>query len=82
MSESQATKNKNQSDLNDSQAVDNAISHHQIEALQKKVDELERSVKALTEERNSYLKGGIIVLGSIVMGLLIWIFKSITEHPK
>lgn len=42
--------------------------------------ELRRQLEVLTEERNHYLKWGIITLGSMVVGLVTWIVTNLGSH--
>lgn len=80
--DSQATKNNIQKHLNESQAINNAISLHKIESLEEEVKDLKARVEALASERNNALKFGVILLGSTVIGLVVWIFNIFVSHPK
>jgi hypothetical protein len=45
-----------------------------------RVEILETQLKELREDRDKFLKWGIIVLGGAVVGLVTWIFNLITKH--
>lgn len=65
-----------------SQETTNAITEKELAALKKTVDDLEAAVKGLQQERHSALKWGIMTLGSIVLGMGVWIFNYVTGHLK
>lgn len=46
---------------------------------QRRVEEIERTVKELKEDRDKFLRWGVIVLGGTVVGLVTWIFKLVTR---
>ena len=58
-----------------SQETINAIAAERIAALEDKLNKL-------AEDRDKALKWGIITLGSIVIGLLTWIFNFFVGHFK
>lgn len=80
--EPNAANNLSQAHFNEIQAVQNAISLHKIEDLQKEVGELKTRVEALSDERNSALKWGVIVLGSTVIGLITFIVGFFSDQVK
>lgn len=82
MPESQASKNVHQAHVNESQAVDNAISVHKIKVLEGEIEDLKHRVEDLANERNDALKWGIIVLGGSLVSLVLWIFNYFGGHAK
>ncbi len=66
----------------ESQTTKNALNEQKFEHLEDELKELRQRVDTLAEERNNYLKWGVITLGSMVVGLVTWIVTNLGGHAK
>jgi uncharacterized membrane protein YjjP (DUF1212 family) len=66
----------------ESQVTKNALNQQKIEHLESELKELKSRVDNLAEERNNYLKWGVITLGSTLVGLCTYIVSLFSEQIK
>lgn len=59
-----------------------ALSSLRQKAIEDEQVEINGKIAALQEERNHFLRWGIIVLGSAVVAMGVWIFNLIWGHVK
>jgi len=63
----------------DNEAVDIARLQEQLKALRKDQEEDHKALEALQHDRDRALVWGILVLGSTVLSLGMWILKNILK---
>ena len=64
------------------QRYTNLNTQHEIEALHKENEDLQKRLASLEKDRESAMRWGIIVLGGAVMAMGTWIFNFILMGRK
>ncbi len=62
------------------EAVQAALALKRIEDLERQLDELKEEHRDLKNDRDKFLRWGVITLGGAVVTLVTWIFNLLTKH--